>query len=117
MTQDAAPPLRFGLRRMTARDPGERHRAASPLELFFDLVFVVAVSLSSQQLHHMESEGALGVAVLSYIMVFFTVWWAWMNFTWFGTSFAVDDWRDIGERGGRLERFVMPASLGEGPDE
>nr|WP_223848790.1 MULTISPECIES: low temperature requirement protein A [Microbacterium] len=92
MTQDAAPPLRFGLRRMTARDPGERHRAASPLELFFDLVFVVAVSLSSQQLHHMESEGALGVAVLSYIMVFFTVWWAWMNFTWFGTSFAVDDW-------------------------
>ncbi|MBN9456263.1 MAG: SixA phosphatase family protein [Bosea sp. (in: a-proteobacteria)] len=32
-------------------------------------------------------------------------------------DFAVDDWRDIGERGGRLERFVTPASLGEGPDE
>ena len=30
---------------------------------------------------------------------------------------GVDDWRDIGERGGRLERFVTPASLGEGPDE
>jgi low temperature requirement protein LtrA len=27
-----------------------------------------------------------------YLMVFFAVWWAWMNATWFGTSFATDDW-------------------------
>nr|WP_232212058.1 low temperature requirement protein A [Microbacterium sp. oral taxon 186] len=93
MTHDASPHrTRWGLRRMTARDAHEQHRAASPLELFFDLVFVVAVSLSSQQLHHMEAQGELGVAVMSYIMVFFAIWWAWMNFTWFGTSFAVDDW-------------------------
>lgn len=77
---------------MTAREPGEQHRAASPLELFFDLVFVVAVSLSSQQLHHMEAHGQLGAGVGSYLMLFFAIWWAWMNFTWFGTSFAVDDW-------------------------
>lgn len=32
-------------------------------------------------------------------------------------DFAVDDWRDVSERGGRLDRFVTPASLGEGPDE
>ncbi|CAM5200511.1 phosphoglycerate mutase [Bosea thiooxidans] len=32
-------------------------------------------------------------------------------------DFAVDDWRDVAERGGRLDRFVTPASLGEGPDE
>ena len=32
-------------------------------------------------------------------------------------DFAVDDWRDVTERGGRLDRFVTPASLGEGPDE
>lgn len=32
-------------------------------------------------------------------------------------DFAVDDWRDVDERGGRLDRFVTPASLGEGPDE
>ena len=25
-------------------------------------------------------------------MVFFAIWWAWMNFTWFATSFATDDW-------------------------
>jgi phosphohistidine phosphatase len=32
-------------------------------------------------------------------------------------DFAIEDWRDLDERGGRLDRFVTPASLGEGPDE
>jgi phosphohistidine phosphatase len=32
-------------------------------------------------------------------------------------DFAIEDWRDLTERGGRLDRFVTPASLGEGPDE
>lgn len=31
-------------RRMTARRPDEPHRSATPLELFFDLCFVVAVA-------------------------------------------------------------------------
>ena len=83
---------RFGLRSMRPRDPNEPHRAASPLELFFDLVFVVAVSFSSTQLHHLEAEGHPGVGILGYAMVFFAIWWAWMNFSWFGTSFATDDW-------------------------
>nr|WP_255472391.1 low temperature requirement protein A [Quadrisphaera setariae] len=30
--------------------------------------------------------------VATYLLVFFAVWWAWMNFTWFATTFAVDDW-------------------------
>ncbi len=80
------------LRRMAPRSPDEPHRAASPLELFFDLVFVVAVAFSSQQLHHMEAAGHVGAGVLGYLMVFFAIWWAWMNFTWFATSFATDDW-------------------------
>lgn len=32
-------------------------------------------------------------------------------------DFAIEDWRDLAPRGGRLDRFVTPASLGEGPDE
>lgn len=32
------------------RDPGEAHRASTPLELLFDLVFVVAVSRASFEL-------------------------------------------------------------------
>lgn len=38
--------------KMTARDTGEEHRAATALELFFDLCFVVAVAQAGGQLHH-----------------------------------------------------------------
>ncbi|RKW69520.1 low temperature requirement protein A [Galactobacter caseinivorans] len=77
---------------MKPRDPNEPHRAASPLELFFDLVFVVAVAFSSAQLHHMETHGHAAEGVVGYLMIFFAIWWAWMNFTWFATSFGTDDW-------------------------
>ncbi|WP_202872200.1 low temperature requirement protein A [Kribbella soli] len=77
---------------MRPRDPHEPGRTASSLELFFDLVFVVAVSVAAAQLHHALSEKHIADGVMSYAMVFFAVWWAWMNFTWFATSFATDDW-------------------------
>ena len=77
---------------MRARDPHEPHRAASSLELFFDLVFVVAVGVASAQLHHALSADHIVNGVLMFALVFFAIWWAWMNFTWFATSFDVDDW-------------------------
>ncbi|MEN2742863.1 low temperature requirement protein A [Microbacterium sp. X-17] len=83
---------RVGLRRMVSRDRGEDHRVASPLELLFDLVFVVAVSQASSNLHHLISGDHVGQGVLAYLMVFFAVWWAWMNFTWFASAFDTDDW-------------------------
>jgi low temperature requirement protein LtrA len=83
---------RMGLVRMSARDTGAAHRASTPLELLFDLVFVVAVSQASQNLHHLISEDHVGQGVLSYLMVFFAIWWAWMNFTWFSSAFDTDDW-------------------------
>ena len=78
------------LRRMVARDPGEEHRASTPLELLFDLCFVVAVAAASTQLHHGLGEGHW-VAILEYAMVFFAIWWAWMNFTWFASAYDTDD--------------------------
>ncbi|GAA5150626.1 low temperature requirement protein A [Microbacterium pseudoresistens] len=83
---------RFRLVPMRPRDPGEERRAASTLELFFDLVFVVAVSIASVQLHHALSEGHVLDGIVNYAIVFFGIWWAWMNFTWFATSFDTDDW-------------------------
>lgn len=77
---------------MLPRDPAQPHRAASTLELFFDLVFVVAVSIASAQLHHALSHGEFVHGITSYAMIFFALWWAWMNFTWFATSFDTDDW-------------------------
>ncbi|MBY6538381.1 low temperature requirement protein A [Rhodococcus sp. BP-349] len=77
---------------MLPRDPHEEHRAASSLELFFDLVFVVAVSFASVELAHQLEDGHFLSGVGAYAMVFFAIWWAWMNFTWFATSFDTDDW-------------------------
>ena len=49
---------------MRARRPDEEHRAATPLELLFDLCFVVAVAAAAAELHHSTAEGSAGSAVL-----------------------------------------------------
>ena len=77
---------------MSPRDPHENHRTASSLELFFDLVFVIAVGVAAANLHHSLTEDHIEHGVFSFMAVFLAVWWAWMNFTWFATSFDVDDW-------------------------
>ncbi|MFE2429151.1 low temperature requirement protein A [Streptomyces sp. NPDC059373] len=79
------------LRPMTARDPAEPHRASTPLELLFDLCFVVAVAQVAAQLHHALSGDHASTGVVSYLMVFFAIWWAWMGFTWFASAYDVDD--------------------------
>jgi low temperature requirement protein LtrA len=76
---------------LVGRDPDEEHRAATPLELFFDLVFVVAVALASASLHHGIADGHVGESVLGFTLVFFAIYWAWVNFTWFASSFDTDD--------------------------
>jgi low temperature requirement protein LtrA len=76
---------------MPSRDTGEEHRASTPLELLFDLCFVVAVARASSLLHHAISAGHAGSAVVSYVLVFFAIWWAWMNFTWFASAYDNDD--------------------------
>lgn len=76
---------------MSGRDPDEAHRAATPLELLFDLCFVVAVAQASIALHHELVDGHLLDGVLAYLMVFFAIWWAWINFTWFASAYDTDD--------------------------
>src|SRR4051812_19394952 len=78
-------------RRMTARSPHEPHRVATPLELLFDLVFVVAISQAAAGLHHAIAENHLGDGLIGFLMAFFAIWWAWMNFTWFASAYDTDD--------------------------
>jgi low temperature requirement protein LtrA len=78
-------------RPMVARDTGEHHRVATPLELFFDLCFVVAVGQASAVLHHELSAGRVGVAVVKYGLVFFAIWWGWVNAVWFASAYDTDD--------------------------
>ncbi|MET9642132.1 low temperature requirement protein A [Streptomyces syringium] len=79
------------LRRMTARGREEEHRAATPLELFFDLCFVAAVAQAGRQLVHALAEGHPETGIPGYLMAFFAIWWAWVNFTWFSSAYDTDD--------------------------
>ena len=75
---------------LSGRDRAEEHRSSTPLELFFDLIFVVAIAAAAANLHHGLAEahwGNLG----GYLVVFFAIWWAWMNFTWFASAYDTND--------------------------
>src|SRR6266536_3305004 len=57
--------------------PGEEQRATT-LELFYDLVFVFAVTQISHLLLHELTWKGLGKAVI----ILLVVWWAWNYTTW-----------------------------------
>ncbi|QIM22189.1 low temperature requirement protein A [Phycicoccus sp. HDW14] len=80
-------PLR---RPVVARERTEHHRVATPLELLFDLVFVVAIASNAAALHHGLSDADYGT-LLGYSMTWFAIWWAWMNYTWFASAYDNDD--------------------------
>ncbi|UGT44115.1 low temperature requirement protein A [Nocardia yamanashiensis] len=85
---DRRGPLRV---RMRGRSIDEPHRAATGLELLFDLTFVVAVAGIVAQLGHALGAGHPMPALAPFLQVFFAIWWAWMNFTWFASSYDTDD--------------------------
>ena len=91
MTSEAAPPGTRIRVRMTERATDEPHRVSSPLELLFDLTFVVAIASLTAQLAHGIAEGHVLDELAPFFMVFFAIWWAWMNFTWFASSYDTDD--------------------------
>lgn len=77
--------------RAIVRDPNEGHRASTPLELFFDLCIVVAVSLAAHELESLLVEHRYANALIGFGTGFVALWWAWMNFTWFATAHDADD--------------------------
>ncbi len=93
MTTAVRPGSRFRLpgTQPIVRDPDEDHRAATPLELLFDLCFVVAVAQAAAAYHHELVEGHVADGVVGFLGGFFAVWWGWMNFTWFSSAHDRDD--------------------------
>jgi low temperature requirement protein LtrA len=73
------------------RRADEEHRAATPLELFFDLTFVVAIGRAAAVFHHELVEHHYAHGLVGFGMAFFAVWWAWMNYTWFASAHDSDD--------------------------
>lgn len=80
-----------GLRPMGPRNPADAHRAATPLELLYDLVSVIAIASAAAGLHHALVEVHIVEGLLRYFASFFAIWWAWMNFTWFASAYDNDD--------------------------
>ena len=67
-------------------------RKATWFELFFDLVFVVAVAqLSGAYAHHYDLAGAL-----VFVLAFLAMWWCWLGHTFHATRFDDDSGRRRG---------------------
>ena len=78
------------------RKPHE-HARVGFVELFFDLVFVFAITrLSHTLLEHYSLEGAIETFIL-----FMAVWWAWIDSSW------VTNWLDPQKRPVRLMLLVL----------
>lgn len=80
------------LRSMSGRDPLEAGRAASTLELLFDLTFVIGFGTAASQFAHYLAEEHVAVAVVGFVFGAFAVAWAWMNWSWFASAYDTDDW-------------------------
>ncbi len=62
---------------------GEDQRRVGWLELFFDLIFVVIVSvLAGDLVHHLSADG-----ILRFILEFLAVFWIWNGFTFYTERF------------------------------
>ncbi|MGB8407050.1 MAG: low temperature requirement protein A [Mycobacterium sp.] len=77
---------------MRGRDPHEKHRVSTPLELLFDLTFTVAFGVAASELAHMLAAGHVGAGITAFVFAIFAICLAWINFTWFASAYDTDDW-------------------------
>src|SRR2546421_13081732 len=68
------------------REHGGEHQV-TPLELFFDLVFVFAITQVTSLLAHNPTWGG----VLRGMLVLGAVWWAWTSYAWLTSAMDVDE--------------------------
>ncbi len=94
MSEAQEPPItiQHRVRPMTGRDPDEQHRAATPLELLFDLTFVIAFGIAANEFAHLLADNHVGAGLLGFSLATFAVCWAWINFSWFASAYDTDDW-------------------------
>src|SRR5215212_3648606 len=84
--------IAHGRRRFSGRDPDERHRAATPLELLYDLTIVVAFGTAADELAHFVAEDHVATGIGGFVLAAFAVSWAWVNYSWFASAYDTDDW-------------------------
>jgi low temperature requirement protein LtrA len=92
MADHAASAAAHHRRRLSGRDPLEEHRAATPLELLFDLTFVVAFGIAANELAHYVARDHVWPGIGGFTFACFAVAWAWINYSWFASAYDTDDW-------------------------
>jgi low temperature requirement protein LtrA len=92
MTVAEASPIEEG-------QPEEGEKRVAPLELFFDLVFVFAVTQVTALMSHDPTWEGLGQGML----VLIALWWAWGAYAWLTNYIAADE---------GVERLLMFAVMG-----
>lgn len=68
-------------------ETGQREHAVTPLELFFDLVFVFAITQVTNLLTHEPNWHG----VLRGSLVLAAMWWAWTGYAWLTSTLDVDE--------------------------
>lgn len=91
MSTPTHPPLDHRLRRMVGRNPDEPHRTATPLELLFDLTFVVAFSQAGTEAAHLLELGHFAPAIIGFTIAVFAICLAWINYSWLASAYDNDD--------------------------
>jgi low temperature requirement protein LtrA len=94
-----------------SRRPGvraTRPQGVAFVELFFDLVFVFAVTqLTAKTAHDLTAEG-----ILRSVLVGWLIWWAWTQFTWtLNPADTTHDWVRVITLAATAAAFVMAASV------
>ncbi|QHC56874.1 low temperature requirement protein A [Rathayibacter tanaceti] len=74
------------------RDPEAPHRTVTPLELLFDLAFVVAFGQAADQLSHHLIDSRVETGIVGFVYAIFAIASVWVSFTWFTSAFGMDDW-------------------------
>src|SRR5712671_4924591 len=84
--------IRHDSRRMRGRDPHETHRAATPLELLFDLTFATSFGLAASEVAPLVAEGHFVAGLAGFGFASFAICSAWINFSWLSSAYDTDDW-------------------------
>lgn len=67
--------------------PSDEDYSVTPLELFFDLVFVFAFT----QVTALMAKDLTGMGMLRGVALLLVVWWAWVGYSWLTNAVPVDD--------------------------
>ena len=69
--------------------PVEREQRVTPLELFFDLVVVFAIT----QVTHLMAEDLTWRGLGHGLLVLAAIWWAWVGFAWLTNALEPEEGR------------------------